>query len=135
MSTPASPSAGPLLVVVDDDASIRRALGRTLTAAGFAVKSLATGGELLASELPPDLAAALIDVHLSDVNGLDLLRQLRASHPGLPVVLITADRSSRLVAEARRQGASALLHKPLEEDRLLELLGVLLNGSSPRPGP
>jgi FixJ family two-component response regulator len=132
MPTPAPSSTG-RLVVVDDDESVRRALCRILTAAGFAVTTLATAGELLGGELPADLAGAVLDLHLPDMNGLDLMERLRARHAGLPVILITADGDPQLRSRALRQGASALLHKPFEEGPLLEALRRALDGRRPPP--
>jgi len=136
MPTPALSSTGRLVVVVDDDALVLRALGRALAAAGYAVRTLATAGELLDGELPADLAGALIDVHLPDMNGLDLMERLRARRPGLPVVLMTAEANSPLRSRALRQGATAWLDKPFEDSQLLETLRRALDGHGPPPaGP
>ncbi|HET9766627.1 MAG TPA: response regulator [Thermoanaerobaculia bacterium] len=132
MPTPA-PSSTSLLVVVDDDNSVRRALRRNLTAAGYAVKTFATAGELLDGELPAGLAGAVIDVHLPDMNGVALMQRLQARHAGLPVVLITADADPQLRSRALRQGASALLNKPFDEEQLLAALGRALDGHGPPP--
>ena len=129
MSTPAPSGTGRLVVVVDDDASIRRALRRALTAAGYAVKTAATAGELLDGELPAGVAAALIDIHLPDMNGLALMQQLRARHAGLPVVIITAEGDPQLRSRALRQGATELLRKPFEESQLLAALRSALERS------
>jgi len=133
MPTPAPSSTGRLVVVVDDDALVLRALGRALAAAGYAVRTLATAGELLDGELPADLAGALIDVHLPDMNGLDLMERLRARRPGLPVVLMTAEANSSLRSRALLQRATAWLDKPFEERQLLEALGRVLDGHRPPP--
>jgi FixJ family two-component response regulator len=133
MPTPALSSTGRLVVVVDDDALVLRALGRALAAAGYAVRTLATAGELLDGELPADLAVALIDVHLPDMNGLDLMERLRARRPGLPVVLMTAEANSSLRSRALLQRATAWLDKPFEERQLLEALGRVLDGHHPLP--
>src|SRR5688500_12541370 len=96
MSTPAPSSTGRLVVVVDACAPIRHALRRSLPAAGYDVKTVATAGELLDGELPARLTAALIDIHLPDLDGLALMQQLRARHAGLPVVIITAEDDPQL---------------------------------------
>jgi DNA-binding response OmpR family regulator len=85
----------------------------------------------LAREHCPDLI--LLDVHLPDISGHELLRRLRADQrtAGIPVVVISADVSAGQVMRMLDAGARAYLAKPLDVDRLLAVLDEVLGG--PRP--
>jgi FixJ family two-component response regulator len=112
-------SPGPLVVVVDDDPSVRRSLGRLLRSFGFRSREFAAGAELLASA---ELSAAdcfILDVHMPEMDGYELTNRLTAVRPDAPLLLITAR-----IEELERQGkdpspALALLLKPFSDDQLL----------------
>ena len=106
---------------MDDDPSIRRALDRLLRSAGMCVEAFASEAELLARESPVQPACLVLDVHLSDMNGLDVLRKIvAADHGGLPVLVLTGDTDPKLREQAFQAGAAAFLTKPFDEDQLLE---------------
>lgn len=115
-----SPTARPLVVVVDDDPSIRKALARLLRAASLEVEVFGSAGDLLARNGSLRPACLILDVHLPDMNGISLLRQLVAATPGLPVVMITGDKDPELRLRALQAGAAAVLAKPFDEERLLD---------------
>jgi FixJ family two-component response regulator len=117
---PEPSAANPLVVVVDDDPSIRRALTRLLRSASLDAESFASAGELLAQNGFFHPACLILDVHLPDMNGISLLRQLVAAAPGRPVVMITGDRDPELRRQALQAGAVAVLAKPFDEQRLLD---------------
>jgi FixJ family two-component response regulator len=112
------PSRG-LVLVVDDDRSVRRALSRLLRAEGYEVSAFATAGEFLKHPLPPRPACLVLDVRLPDMSGLELQRRLAGSAPRLPVVVISAhaDRAAR--EEALAAKALAFLAKPFDDEDLL----------------
>lgn len=111
---------------MDDDPSIRRALGRLLRAAGLSVEVFAGAAELLARELPVRPVCLVLDVHLSEKNGhsgmtgLDVLRRLLATDQNLPVLVVSGDTDPDLQERALQAGAAAFLLKPFDEERLLE---------------
>lgn len=120
----------PLVVIVDDDVRVRRALSRYLRLAGFEIAALANAGELLAYEWPARPACLVIDVHLPDMNGLALLSRIREANPRLPVVAITGDTDPDMKRQALWQGAAAFLTKPFAGDRLVAEIRAALG----RPG-
>jgi FixJ family two-component response regulator len=109
-----------LIAVVDDDASVRRALGRVLGVEGLANRGFASAEELLSS---PDLGTftcLVLDIHLGGMSGLDLLEQLKREGHIIPVVLITAHDDEPTRERACSLGASAYLRKPVETVPFLE---------------
>jgi len=123
---------GEAILVVDDDAPIRRMLDRALSAEGYDVQTAADGGSALASveRSAPDLV--VLDVAMDGLDGLAVCRRLRAKGLSLPVLLLTArdsvpDRVSGLDA-----GADDYLVKPFSTDELLARVRALLRrGRSP----
>ncbi|MFO1150697.1 MAG: response regulator [Alsobacter sp.] len=113
--------------VVEDDASMRRALGRLLKAAGYACTEFASAEAILALEpfLAPD--CLLCDIHLPRASGLMLVDNLRKRAPSLPVIFITGFDTPDLRLEVSRRGPEAFLVKPFEGRELLVELDRLLN--------
>ncbi len=120
--------ARPLVLVVDDDASVRRALSRLFLYAGLDVEVFATAGELLGRELPARPACLLLDLHMPETHGFEVLERVAATLPDLPVVIITADSRAETEARAHRLGAAGFLTKPLDEKDLLEAVRRVLGG-------
>jgi two-component system response regulator MprA len=120
------------ILVVDDDAPIRRMLERTLMAEGYAVESAADGGGALAAveRAVPDVV--VLDVAMPGVDGLSVCRRLRRAGLGLPVLLLTArDAVSDRVA-GLDAGADDYLVKPFAPEELLARVRALLRrGSEP----
>jgi FixJ family two-component response regulator len=109
------------VLVVEDDAAQRRAFVRFL--ARYHVQSFATAEEALDRLLGGEpIAAAVIDVGLPGMNGLDLLERIRPSRPKLPVVLLTAHLDRECVNRASRLGAWYLC-KPVTGSELEEVVG------------
>lgn len=121
------PIRTPLIAIVDDDASIRKALARLLRAAGYEARTFASGQEFLAAcrADPPD--CAVLDMHMPGMSGLAIQRHLNESGVFLPMVLITADDESRQCQQSLEEGAVAFLRKPLDGPQLIELLDRALS--------
>ena len=108
-----------LVLVVDDDDSVRRGLARLLTAAGYRVEAYAGAAELLARDVPKQPACALVDVRMPEVSGFELIEALSASHPGLAVVFISGHGDIPMAVRAIKAGACDFLTKPFDETALL----------------
>ena len=120
------------ILVVDDDAPIRRMLDRTLSAEGYAVETAADGGEALAAveRSTPDLV--VLDVGLPGVDGLAVSRRLRARGLAVPVLLLTARDSVPDRVAGLDAGADDYLVKPFATEELLARVRALLRrGKSP----
>lgn len=117
-----------LVVVVEDDADERVALGRVLRIGGYEVIGYASAEEFLASP-PLRPLCLLLDMQLAGMSGLELLRTLRADGSTLPVIVITAGDDARWREEAERLGCTAYLRKPFQGRALVALIRSL--GGSP----
>ncbi len=115
-------TAGGVRVVylIDDDAGVRKAFARLLTAAGHEVQTFASGREFLESHVSCEgPACMLLDVQMPDVTGLELHRELQVANAALPVVYITAHVDVPTTVRAMKQGAVDFLSKPVNESDLL----------------
>src|SRR5258708_34932630 len=84
-----------IVLVVDDDPSVLRALNRLISASGFAVKMFAKPSELIASDIPTSNACMVVDVDMPEMNGIEMCEVLKGSGRGLPAILITGRTDSR----------------------------------------
>lgn len=112
----------PLVMVVEDDASLREALADTLELNGYATRLCASAEEALAAiqEALPGLV--LSDVQMPGADGHALLRTIKAGHPDLPVVLMTAYGEIEKAVQAMQDGAADYLPKPFAPERLLAVV-------------
>jgi FixJ family two-component response regulator len=116
----------PVIAVIDDDASVRRALQRLLQSAGFMVETFATAREFLEADDWAQTACLVLDVHLPAMSGVQLQAYLAASGVPIPIVFITAydDQSTR--EQVQRAGAVAYLRKPVDQSTLIEAISRAL---------
>ena len=114
------------LLVVDDEATARRALATLLTDEGYEVELASSGEEALEklSKAPPDVL--LTDVRMSGIDGVELLTRARVLDPGLAVVVMTAFGTVRDAVRAMRAGAEHYVTKPIDFDELSVVLGRVL---------
>lgn len=120
-------SAGKKILIVDDDQDARIALFETLSKGRFQVMAAENVGMALemAADNEPDLVLA--DLKMPDGNGLDLLKRLKATYPGLPVVLVTGHASVDTAVEAMRLGAHDYILKPFQRQAVLETVEMALS--------
>ena len=120
------------VLIVDDDASVRLMLGRVLMDEGYAVKTVANGADALILVRTEPFDLVLLDLGLPPTNGWDVFAGLRAEHPALPVVIITARFGE---AGGGPGGPDALFEKPLDYPTLLRTLARILGIPAHRPAP
>jgi DNA-binding NtrC family response regulator len=113
------------LLVVDDERLIRWSLEQTLAKAGYAVSTASTGEAALGAvrDDPPDLI--LLDLKLPDIDGLQVLRQIKGMNPYLQVLIMTAYADVGTAVEAMKLGAYDYLPKPID----FESLGVTIRNA------
>ncbi len=120
-----STAVQPIVVVVDDDASVRRALQRLLRSVGCAVETYGTASDFLARPAASPVPSCLVlDVRLPGMSGLDLQAHLAGEQRALPIVFITGHGGGELRERALHAGAVAVLDKPFDDRNLLDAVGV-----------
>ena len=118
-------SAGPRVLLVDDDDDVLDFLETLLAIEGFAT-ARAAGAVAAFAKLTadPEIALVLVDIAMPDIDGLELCRRLKAAPAtrGLPVVVLSARPGQKAEAEALSAGADDFLRKPFDNDELLRLV-------------
>src|SRR5512135_937808 len=114
------------ILVIDDDSAITSLLKRGLSYEGFAVDTARSGGEglALARERPSDLV--ILDVMMPGLDGLEVLRRLRAADEHLPVLMLTAKDAPTDQVQGLESGADDYVVKPFTFDVLLARIHALL---------
>jgi len=118
--------ADKLILVVEDDDSLRPALERLLNAAGWRTVTYASAEALLADAAAGDAACVVCDLKLLGMSGFDLLAARRTPSGRPPVILITAYDAPGLSEEAARRGAAVYLAKPFRGATLLETIEAVI---------
>jgi FixJ family two-component response regulator len=110
----------PLVLVVDDDDSVRQALGWLLSSAGYSVATFSSGAELL-QHIPAEMPACLlIDVRMPDMTGLEVKETLSRQGNDLTTVFITGHDDVAIGVRAMKCGAADFLLKPFEDVEVLD---------------
>jgi FixJ family two-component response regulator len=122
-----------LVVVVDDDDRICRAVQRTLINAGYRARTFNTARGYLAEQDGMEPSCLVIDIKIPDLDGLTMLRESRASGPDTPAVFITGSADLDAAVKAMKLGAYDLLEKPIDEQALLDAIdGAIRHGTHER---
>ena len=125
------------ILLVDDDPLVRRTLTVALERAGHQVVAAENGLEGARRAREGGIALAIVDIHMPEMDGLELLAQLRASAPELPVIMMSGGDQTRdmaLLKDARLLGAAATLAKPFSLDELYTLIATTVAARVPRTG-
>ena len=118
--------------VVDDDASVRRGLGRLIKAHGYDTHVFASAREFLAKGLPSDNSCLIVDVLMPDMGGLQLQEELTRLGCSAPVIFVTALHDPHIQERAKLVGAVGFYQKPVDGDALLDAVKWALTGD-PKP--
>ena len=109
-----------IVFVVDDDASVRRALKRLIKVMRFKAKTFASAREFIDSGHFQDTGVLVLDVRMPKMSGLELQKYLADSGSDMPVIFITAHEDIQARRKALEAGAIEFLKKPIEEQILLD---------------
>ena len=120
------------ILIVDDDDAFRASLVETLLDEGHEVLEAASGDEALALLRGARADAAVLDIRMHGLDGLETLTRLAAEHRRMPVAILTAVPDSANTIEAMRLGAVDHLAKPLGRDAIVALVGRLLDAGRDR---
>ena len=108
--------------IVDDEETIRKALRFTLRTAGFAVEAYASGPEFLSAAGDAKKGCVILDMHMPDMNGLQVQAALTQMDISMPVVMLTGNGDIALAVQAMKAGAVDFLAKPIERALLLDAI-------------
>jgi FixJ family two-component response regulator len=121
------PGPAATVVVVDDDVSVREAIGGLVRSAGMAVSSFASAAEFLQKPRPVGPACLVLDVQLPGLGGMELQQLLRASEIEIPIVFITGHGDIPTTVLAMKAGAVEFLTKPFRAEELLDAIREALD--------
>ena len=113
---------GPVVFVVDDDASLRHALTNLLRSVGLRVETFGSAREFLAGPRPDAPGCVVLDVRLPGLSGLDLQRELAAAQIDLPIIFMTGYGDIPMTVQAMKAGAVEFLTKPFRDQDLLDAI-------------
>ncbi|MCA9726333.1 MAG: sigma-54 dependent transcriptional regulator [Candidatus Eisenbacteria bacterium] len=125
-----------MILIVDDDYAVTASLGLLCKQAGWSTTSASTPEEALAALARPGVSLVLQDMNFSretsGEEGLALLRRIRAQHPRVPVILITAWGSIQLAVDGMKEGAADFITKPWHNEQVLQSVRTALGLASRR---
>jgi FixJ family two-component response regulator len=115
-----------LVVIVDDDDSMRVALDGLLKAVGFPARAFTSAEEFLKSGQQHQTSCLIADIRMPGMSGLELQAQLNAERCRIPIIFITAHGDAKMRIQALRAGAVEFLSKPFDNKALLESVRAAL---------
>jgi two-component system alkaline phosphatase synthesis response regulator PhoP len=114
------------ILIIDDEAVLRKTLARVMQQAGFEVTTAENGEQGLALLQNSNFDIAYMDLRMPGLSGLDVLNVIHTRYPTLPVILFTAQPDINSAVEALRRGATDYLLKPLKPETLIERTKAIL---------
>jgi len=123
----------PLISIVDDDLSVRRALRRLLQSAGYSVETFASAGEFLGSSPVGRTACLVLDIRLEGMTGFELQERLAADRAAIPTIFITAHDDAPTRERVQRAGVAAYLPKPFDQSTLLAAIQKVVTPADTTP--
>lgn len=119
-------AAVPVVLVVDDDASVRGALDSLFRSVGLGVQLFASAAELLAAKLPDVESCLVLDVRLPGVSGLDFQTQLARESNNIPIIFMTGHGDIPMSVRAMKAGAVDFLAKPFRDQDMLDAVTLAI---------
>ena len=110
----------PTVLVVDDDLSIREALGDLFNSVGLRTQMFGTAAELLKSNLPDTPSCLVLDIRLPGLSGLDFQTQLAQANIHIPIIIMTGHGDIPMSVRAMKAGAVDFLTKPFRDQDILD---------------
>ena len=117
--------AAPIVFVVDDDPSVRRAIKRLLESVGLEVQSFGSAPEFLHS-IPDAPSCLVLDIRLPGISGLDFQRVMAEANIHIPIIFITGHGDVPMTVRAMKAGAVEFLTKPFRDQDLLDAVQFAL---------
>jgi RNA polymerase sigma factor (sigma-70 family) len=118
--------AEPIVFVIDDDPSVRRAIRRLIGSVGLQVELFGSAKEFLRSKRLDAPGCLVLDIRLPGISGLDFQRELAVANVHIPILFITAHGDIPMTVRAMKAGAVEFLAKPFRDQDLLDAVQVAL---------
>jgi RNA polymerase sigma factor (sigma-70 family) len=116
----------PIVFVVDDDPSVRRAIKRLVESVGLRVELFGSASEFMSSTRPDVVSCLITDIRLPGISGLTFQRELANAKNEIPMIFITAHGDIPMTVRAMKAGAVEFLTKPFDDQDLLDAIQVAL---------
>ncbi|MBC8039320.1 MAG: response regulator [Opitutaceae bacterium] len=123
----------PTIFIIDDDASVRRSLGRVMTSSGFDSKAFASVDEFIAGAALTSRGCIVADMTMLGTSTLELNQLLANAHSALPVIFVTAQDTQEARVAAREACAAGFFRKPVDMQALLDAIQWALDNPLSRP--
>jgi len=114
----------PIVLVIDDDASLREALSSLFRSVGLQVKTFASASEFLSFKMPDGPTCLVLDVRLPGLSGLDFQAELAKAHIDIPIVFMTGHGDIPMTVRAMKAGAVEFLPKPFRDQDMLDAVQI-----------
>jgi FixJ family two-component response regulator len=114
------------IVIIEDDALVRQALGDCVESAGYEVEGFGSAEEFLASGASETAACLIVDIQLPGITGLELQDKLAGAGNRPPIVFVSAQGTNANREKAMRLGATGFLSKPFRRDDLVKLVAAAI---------
>ena len=116
------PKAIALIRVVDDDRAVSKAIQFLLENEDWTVQVFSSGEEFLVNEAPSVPGCIILDIQMGGISGIEVHKELIARESKVPIIFLTAHGDIPMAVEAMKEGAAEFLVKPLDPEKLLQLI-------------
>lgn len=116
------PKAIALIRVVDDDRAVSKAIQFLLENEDWTIQVFSSGEEFLVNEAPSVPGCIILDVQMGGISGIEVHKELIARESKVPIIFLTAHGDIPMAVEAMKEGAAEFLVKPLDPEKLLQLV-------------
>lgn len=116
----------PIVLVVEDDELVRRALGNLFQSVGLEVQLFGAASEMLQSKLPATASCLVLDVRLPGLSGLDFQTELAKANIHIPIIFMSGHGDIPMTVRAMKGGAVDFLTKPFRDQDMLDAVGAAI---------
>jgi len=116
----------PVVVVIDDDVSVRRALTNLFQSVGLKVEVFASASEMLHSKIPDVASCLVLDIRLPGLSGLDFQAELVKANIHIPIIFMTGHGDIPMTVRAMKGGAIDFLTKPFRDQDILDAVATAI---------
>ncbi|MEA2904303.1 MAG: hypothetical protein QOI12_1690 [Alphaproteobacteria bacterium] len=123
---PQASESPPVVLVIDDDASVRNALCNLFRSVGLRVEAFGSAPELLRSKLPDAAGCLVLDIRLPGISGLDFQAELAQANIRIPIIFMTGHGDIPMSVKAMKAGAVDFLTKPFRDQDMLDAVAMAI---------